>query len=103
MALIDNFTDWVCPECGLKDRTRNAGPHTRMHTCPKLYGLTAPMVREGTKAHILAKEREDYVGTEKVTTDDRGRPVMSIITERPDGSNDTIVFAPLASSFAANK
>jgi hypothetical protein len=41
-------------------------------------------------------EREDYIGTQEVPVDANGRPVMSVITERPDGSNDTIAFAPTA-------
>jgi hypothetical protein len=72
-----------------------------MHVCPKTRYLTTPMVRAGTKARIVLKEREDYVGTEKVQLDpERGRPVMSLITERADGSNDVRVYAPTASADA---
>jgi hypothetical protein len=42
----------------------------------------------------MYREREDYVGREQVQTDANGRPVMSITTERPDGSNDAVVLAP---------
>jgi hypothetical protein len=52
------------------------------------------MIPAGTKAKVTAHDREDYVGNEIVPTDANGRPIMSITTERPDGSNDTTVFAP---------
>ena len=45
------------------------------------------------------REREDYVGKEQEQLDpERGRPVMSIVTERGDGSNDVMVFAPAATA-----
>lgn len=96
--LLSRITDWHCPNCGATDQTRQAGPHTRMHVCPKLHGLTAPMVQVGVSARVYAREREDYVGTERVQTDDRGRPVMSIVTERADGSNDVRVLAPVVAA-----
>jgi hypothetical protein len=52
------------------------------------------MVPVGSGARITYAEREDYVGRELVQKDQTGRPVMSIRTERPDGSNDTVVLAP---------
>ena len=87
--------DWYCPNCGLTDQTREARPHTRMHTCAKLRGLTYPMVPAGVAAKVEAREREDYVGTEKVQTDEDGRPVMSVVTTRDNGQ-DTAVYAPVA-------
>jgi hypothetical protein len=45
---------------------------------------------------VRAVLREDYVGTEKVSLDDSGRPVMAVETRRPDGSNDLAVLAPKA-------
>jgi hypothetical protein len=52
------------------------------------------MVPVGSGARVTYHEREDYVGREAVQTDQNGRPVMSIRTVRPDGSNDTVVLAP---------
>lgn len=69
-----------------------------MHPCPGLAGLTAPMVLKGSGARVFAVERADYVGKERVQLDGNGRPVMSVITERPDGSNDCIALAPTASA-----
>lgn len=86
---------WYCPNCHLTDVTTEARPHTRFHSCPGLHGLTAPMLPSGTKAKVTAHEREDYIGNEIVQTDNRGRPVMSVVTTRDDGT-DAIVFAPTA-------
>ena len=86
---------WECPNCTVRDTTQDARPHTRFHACAGLRGLTAPMVPEGSRARIVVHEREDYIGREKVQMFN-GRPVMSVVTERPDGSNDALVFAPTA-------
>lgn len=86
---------WACPNCTHTDVTHEAQPHSRFHPCRGLKGLTAPMVPAGTKAKVVAVEREDYVGKEVVQTDGEGRPVMSIVTVRDDGQ-DCAVLAPLA-------
>jgi len=52
------------------------------------------MVPEGTRANVTKVEREDYVGSETVTYDSDGRPIMAVNVEREDGSNDRVVFAP---------
>lgn len=96
---VTRVVSWVCPACGATDQTREANPHTRFHICPRMRYLTTPMVESGVKARIVLREREDYVKDEKVQLDpERGRPVMSIITEYPDGRNDTAVFAPTATA-----
>ena len=95
IPLLDPVRRWYCPNCGLTDMTREARPHTRFHTCPKLRGLTAPMLPVGVKAKVTAHEREDYVGTERVQTDTEGRPVMAVVTTRDNGQ-DVAVFAPAA-------
>jgi len=87
--------EWYCPNCGLTDQTREALPHTRYHTCPKLRYLSAPMLPKGTKGKVEVHEREDYLGDEIVQTDEAGRPLMNIETTRDEG-NDLMVFAPLA-------
>lgn len=89
---------WECPNCLLEYRTDRFLPN-RFHPCPRLRGITAPMVRAGVSAKVEVREREDYVGTERVTTDDEGRPVMSVVTTRDDGQ-DVAVFAPVATTFA---
>jgi hypothetical protein len=86
---------WCCPNCTFRDVTREAHPHTRFHACSGLGGLTAPMVREGDRVHVVVNEREDYVGTEDVQYAD-GRPIQSITTEHPDGHTDVAVYAPTA-------
>ena len=90
---------WTCPNCPQTDVTHEAQPHTRFHTCAGLKGLTAPMISAGTKAKVTAHEREDYIGNEIVPLDGEGRPVMSVVTEREDGT-DTTVFASTATAKA---
>lgn len=100
--LLTSVRRWVCAnDCGQTATTTDPRPHSQFHTCPKLRGLTAPMVPEGTRAKVTAHEREDYVGSEQVRTDEAGRPVMSITTERDDGQ-DVMVFAPTASARGTN-
>lgn len=97
-ARIDATREWYCPECGRRDVTPASTPN-RWHICPRLRGLNAPLVPAGVSARIFLREREDYVGADagRVQLDpELRRPVMSIITERADGSNDAIVLAPVA-------
>jgi hypothetical protein len=98
--LLTPTRHWVCPNCTLTDMTHEAQPHTRYHACKGLKGLSAPMVPAGTNAKVTAIERQDYIGTETVQTDAEGRPVMAVVTEREDGSNDVAVFAPTANGKA---
>jgi hypothetical protein len=95
MTLIQPSRHWVCPNCANESITHEARPHTRVHTCPGLKGLTAPMVAAGTRCEVRAVEREDYLGTDAAQTDADGRPIMAVITIREDGQ-DTAVLAPLA-------
>lgn len=84
---------WHCPSCGLLDLTHEARPHTRMHSCGALGGLTAPMLPDGARGEHRVNDRQDYVGTDQVQTDDAGRVVMSVTTVRDDGE-DCTVYAP---------
>lgn len=96
IPLLQPTQHWYCPNCKREDVTHEARPHSRFHVCPKLRGLTAPMVPAGTKAKVELTEREDYVGTDRVQLDpERKRPVMNITTTRDDGQ-DVAVFAPTA-------
>jgi hypothetical protein len=90
---------WECPRCKLTDVTHGAKPLNRFHNCPAMSGLTAPMVEATSRVKVTIVEREDYVGNETVTTVG-GRPIMSVVTERPDGSNDVVVYAPTATAKA---
>jgi hypothetical protein len=91
IPLLQPEQRWECPNCEARDVTHEARPHTRMHTCRGLKGLTAPMVPAGTRCKVEAKEREDYVGDEIVTYDGEGRPTMAVEVTRDDG-NDLAVF-----------
>jgi hypothetical protein len=53
------------------------------------------MVPAGTSCKVEALEREDYVAGDMVQTDGDGRPVMSVVTTRDDGT-DMAVLAPTA-------
>lgn len=95
MIPILDFRNWYCPNCGLTEQSR--GQPNRWHNCPKLRGLMAPLILEGTKAKVEAHEREDYEGEDAGYTqkDENGRPVMSIETTRDEGT-DLAVLAPTA-------
>lgn len=97
IPILQPRQEWVCPNCNAQSVTHEAEPHTRMHTCPGLRGLTAPMVPAGQRCEVRAVEREDYVGKESVTLDGDGRAVMAVETVRDDG-NDIAVFAPCATT-----
>lgn len=101
-VLLTPIQRWACPNCPITDVTHEARPHTRFHTCKGLRGLTAPLVPAGTKCKVEVREREDYVGSEKVQLDpELGRPVMSVVTTRDDGQ-DCTVFAPAATAQGAS-
>jgi hypothetical protein len=90
-------TRWECPNCPATHLTKIAGPHVPYHPCPGLLGILAPYVAAGTRCRVQAVEREDYVAGEYgVRYDAAGRPIMSVVTERWDGSNDCAVLAPTA-------
>lgn len=96
--LVTPENHWYCPNCRKEDVTHEPRPHVRFHICPRLRGLTAPMVPAGTRAKVELREREDYIGSEQVQLDpERGRPVMSVVTIRDDGQ-DVAVFAPTATA-----
>lgn len=86
---------WECPNCDLKDITRESQPHSRFHSCRGLLGISAPMVPAGTNCEVRANVREDYVGDQDVQYDSTGRPIMSVTTIRDDGQ-DCAVLAPCA-------
>lgn len=90
---------WVCPHCTAESVTHEARPHSRFHACRGLFGITAPMVEEGVKVDVRTVEREDYIGSERVTLDAAGRPIMAVVSEREDGQ-DAAVFAGLATNGA---
>lgn len=96
VPLLEAWQDWECPNCHLTERTRPLPPNaSRFHTCPRLHGLTAPLVRAGTDCKVTAEEREDYLGEEIQATGDDGRPYMAVRTTRRDG-DDLAVNAGLA-------
>lgn len=94
--LLDSVTKrWYCPRCTETTATKDVRPHTPFHSCRGMKGLTTPFVEEGTKAKVVACEREDYVGRETVQTDGEGRPIMAV-TVTQDEREDRAVLAPCA-------
>jgi hypothetical protein len=49
---------------------------------------------------VTALPREDYLNGEIQRTGDNGRPYGGVRVDRADGSNDLIMFAPLATASA---
>ena len=97
MVLLESWQDWECPNCSVTERTMGVPPNAaRMHTCPGLHGLTAPLVLAGTDCKVVAVERGDVLGREVQRTGDDGRPYMAVETVRADGSNDLMVFPGVA-------
>lgn len=86
---------WSCPNCDHTHATRQVGPHSVMHPCAGLAGLSTPMVPAGQRCDVRAAVREDYVGGDDVTYDGDGRPIMNVTVERDDGE-DLFVYAPTA-------
>lgn len=85
---------WECARaCGAMETRTDA--ETPFHNCPAMQGLTAPLVVAGARCKVEAVVREDYVGSEQVTYDGDGRPIMAVVTTRDDG-NDVAVMAPCA-------
>src|SRR5689334_13488304 len=94
VPLLEAWQDWSCPACGREERTRPLPPNgTRFHPCPKLHGLTAPLVRAGTDCTLRAIERGDYLRKAEQRTGDDGKPYMAVETIYGDGRNDVAVFA----------
>lgn len=98
-------TLWECPNCVAVAETADPRTITPMHTCGGLSGMTAPFLRIPpgkveipAGVRVRAVEREDYIAGETVQVDGERRPIMSVITERPDGSNDIHVMAPSATA-----
>ena len=91
--VLDGEQHWVCPNCSATAAT--TGADNRFHDCPGLAGLYAPMVLDGARCSVRAVLREDYVGREDVRYDGLGRPVMSVVVERNEGT-DRVVYAPTA-------
>lgn len=95
---------WACPSCPLLHVTREARPHTPLHPCRGHGGVMVPFVparsnegpARGSVRHVVV-QRGDYVnGEQGLRVDANGRPVMAVVTERADGSNDCTIFAGCA-------
>lgn len=95
-VLLSGETRWECPNCDTQDVCAVKPGQSRMHDCPGLKGLTAPLVPAGTKCKVEVAAWEDYVhNDDAVRKDEDGRPVSAINITRDDG-NDVVVFPAAA-------
>lgn len=94
---------WECASCGRQHVTHETRPHTPLHPCGAQAGLEVPYspvphgasgLKKFAVRHVI-NEREDWIGDELVQYH-QGRPIMNLVTERADGSNDVRVYAPTA-------
>lgn len=90
-------TRFECPNC-TSTLTLPAPPGKPvLHPCRGLKGLLAPMIPAGTPCKVEAVERDDYIGTDIPHYDGEGRPIMSVVTTRDDGT-DCQVMVPTATA-----
>jgi hypothetical protein len=96
VPLLIAYQDWYCPNCPVTDRTRPLPPgSSRFHPCGGLHGLNAPLVRAGTRAAVVAEERQDYLNGDIQATGDDGKAYMAVRTVYDD-HDDLVVNAGLA-------
>jgi len=96
--IIPEPQGWDCPNCTVTDVTPPLPPgQSRYHQCAGLHGLSAPLVRAGTRAKVEAVEREDYLNGDEQARGDDGKPYMAVRVTRDDGE-DLTVNAGLASA-----
>lgn len=94
---IERF--WECPlQCGTRKRTVKGGTITVTHQCPERGGLDVPLQAAGRHGligrphHVVHVPRGDYTNGDLIHPSGR----MAVHAYRPDGSHDTVVFAPTA-------
>ena len=89
IPILESEYHWTCPNCVQRALTyEGAVPQARFHQCAGLAGMVAPMVQEGVRCKVEAKEREDYIGDEIVRYDGNNRPVASVEVTREDGNDE---------------
>ena len=99
---MDPTQVWECPGCGLRKRTTNPRTTSVTHPCPRHHLIDVPLQRAdrhgiiGTPHHIRLIDRGDWIGSDLV----QHGGTMAVHAERPDGSHDTIVFPPTATTHA---
>lgn len=92
IPIILGMTRWECPNCDTKD-VHNVKPgQQRMHDCPGLKGLVAPLVPEGQRCKVESEQWQDYVRhDDAVRHDSTGTPISAVRVTREDG-DDLVVF-----------
>lgn len=105
VPILNPEQHWQCPSCGHQHVTQTRQVITPLHACPKWNGLAVALVQAAQAGAVRHRVivREDYIGTEQgIVYGPNGQPVSAVHTERPDGSHDTHVFAPVATVTATN-
>lgn len=96
VPILGSETQWECPNCDTNDVCSVAPGQSRMHYCPGLKGLVAPLVPAGTKCKVEAATWDDYVRhDDAVRKDADGVPFSAINVTREDG-NDVVVYPAAA-------
>lgn len=98
---IERF--WECPlQCGVRKRTMRGGNISVTHQCRERSGLDVPLQQAGRYGlikpahHVVHVPRGDMSNGDPV----QQRGNMAVHAYRPDGSHDTVVFAPPAGARA---
>lgn len=95
-------TEWHCGGQGCEEAAVTGPLSTKVpwHKCSALGGAFVPLTKVGEGARPVEVPREDYVGAELVQRAPDGRVLSGAQIQRPDGSNDAIVYAPTATASA---
>ena len=86
---------WQCPACDATHVTHRVEPHTPMHPCKAMAGLTVPYLAAGQAGEHQRLDREDYAGSDIIARDGDGQAVMAVVTVHDSGTHCT-VYAPAA-------
>jgi len=97
---------WACPlGCGVRKRTMVGGTISVTHQCNLKSGLDVPLQQAnrhgliGRAHHVIHIPRGDMSNGDVV----QAGGMMAVQSHRPDGSYDTVVFAPPARTTAGGK
>lgn len=92
-------TYWACTDCPERLTTHNPEPHTPLHPClsERMKGLSVPFQE-------VPSETAEPTGRQRIVMrDDKPDTISSVITDRPDGSNDATVFPETATITVAGQ
>lgn len=97
IPILGGPANFECPNCTSTLSLPQTPTKPVLHPCRGLKGLLAPMVSAGTPCKVEAIQRDDYIGKDIPHYDGEGRPIMSVVTTRDDGT-DCQVMVPTATA-----